>query len=375
MIAPVLQVLLIVLFPACAIWITKQLKIAQWLSPVMLCYGIGILVSNTALLLLDKSISNTFSEVSILFAIPLLLFSTDIVAWLKQATTTVLSFSLCVASGIIVTALVAWQFAEQLPNAWRYSGMMLGLFTGGAPNMQAVGLMLNATEEEILLVSTADIFCGGIYLMFLTSVAHRFFGLFLRPYLFSSSNHAPNIIKHAKITLVAVLTALGLALLAIALSLAITWLITSEVQSIVLILLLLTSIAIGLSFSPKVRQLPNTFEIGEYFLLMFCVALGLLADFSTIWEKGGTVIYYMTCVWLGIASLHALLAYLFRIDRDTYLITSTAAIYGPIFVGQVATAIGNRELLFSGMATGLVGYAIGNYLGYGMGQFLYAWLG
>jgi uncharacterized membrane protein len=107
---------------------------------------------------------------------------------------------------------------------------------------------------------------------------------------------------------------------------------------------------------------------------MFCVALGLLADFSTVLEKGGTVLYFMACIWLGVAGLHALLAYFFRIDRDTYLITSTAAIYGPIFIGQVATAIGNRDLVFSGIATGLIGYAIGNYAGYGIGQLLYAWL-
>jgi len=61
--------------------------------------------------------------------------------------------------------------------------------------------------------------------------------------------------------------------------------------------------------------------------------------------------------------LHLLLARLFRIDRDTVMITSTAALYGPVFVAQVATVIGNKKLVLAGIALGLLGYAIGNYLG------------
>jgi uncharacterized membrane protein len=370
----IFQGVLIVGFPALAIWITKRFSTANWISPVVLCYAVGIVIANLVPITLQTAIPNTFTKATIMFAIPLLLLNTDVLAWLKQAKNTLVSFALCVLSGFVATIFVTWLFADKLPNSWRYAGMMFSLFTGGVPNMQAVALMLNATEEEILLVSMADILCGGIYLMFLTSVAHRFFGLFLTPYVSSVSIQAHQLNNPLPIQWRQVLLSLALAVFSIGITLGVTWLFTGEIASIVLILLLLTSVAIALSFIPAIRQLPNTFEVGEYFLLMFCVALGLLADFSTVLEKGGTVLYFMACIWLGVAGLHALLAYFFRIDRDTYLITSTAAIYGPIFIGQVATAIGNRDLVFSGIATGLIGYAIGNYAGYGIGQLLYAWL-
>ncbi len=54
---------------------------------------------------------------------------------------------------------------------------------------------------------------------------------------------------------------------------------------------------------------------------------------------------------------------LLRLDRDTVLITSTAAIYGPAFVGSVAVALKNKEIVFSGIAASLIGIAAGNYLG------------
>ncbi|MBW2699671.1 MAG: hypothetical protein JRF33_02540, partial [Deltaproteobacteria bacterium] len=44
-------------------------------------------------------------------------------------------------------------------------------------------------------------------------------------------------------------------------------------------------------------------------------------------------------------------------------------IFGPHMVGPVAVALKNKEILFSGLASGLVGYAVGNYLGLAL-----AWL-
>ena len=51
------------------------------------------------------------------------------------------------------------------------------------------------------------------------------------------------------------------------------------------------------------------------------------------------------------------------IDADTVLITSTAAICSPPFVPLTAAAIGNRDLIAPGITTGILGYALGNYLG------------
>ena len=72
----------------------------------------------------------------------------------------------------------------------------------------------------------------------------------------------------------------------------------------------------------------------------------------------------------GTFLLHLLFCYLLRIDRDTSLITAVAAIYGPAFIGQIASVIKNRKMLLSGISTGLIGYAIGNFLGLGMNHLL-----
>jgi uncharacterized membrane protein len=45
------------------------------------------------------------------------------------------------------------------------------------------------------------------------------------------------------------------------------------------------------------------------------------------------------------------------------LITSTAAICSPPFVGMVGIALRNRRIIAAGITSGIIGYAIGNYLG------------
>jgi uncharacterized membrane protein len=153
----------------------------------------------------------------------------------------------------------------------------------------------------------------------------------------------------------------------------ITFLVFGDLSQVGFLILLLTTLAILATMLTWVQKWEYTYELGEYFLLVFCVALGLQANFTTMMAEGNIVIGFVAVAMFGTIFLHLLLAYLFKVDRDTFLITSTAALYGPAFIGQIASVINNRQLVFAGIALGLLGYAIGNYLGIGLAKFL-EWL-
>jgi len=68
--------------------------------------------------------------------------------------------------------------------------------------------------------------------------------------------------------------------------------------------------------------------------------------------------------------LHVLLSRLFKIDADTVMITSTALICSPPFVPVIAGAIKNKEIIISGLTVGIIGYAVGNYLGFFVAEML-----
>lgn len=356
-----------------AIHIASRSGKKEWLSPVILSYGVGIIIANLKVFPINQSIAHAISEVSILLAIPLLLFSTDLWGWFKFAKTTILSFGICVLSGLIITFLVSIQFKDSFENLPLLAGMITGIYTGGIPNMNAIGIALQSPEELIIYLNASDVIVGGVFLLFLTSFAPKVYALFL-PKFSQTGNSLQNDkspLPTSKIyNLYDILCSVGLAIIIIGISIGITWLITRKLESISLILLLLTTFSILASFSKKIRNWRGSYELGDYLLLVFCVAIGMLANFQNVISEGSDTTIFMACILIGTVSLHLFISWIFKIDRDTTMITSTAALYGPPFIGQIANVINNRTIVFSGMATGLVGYAIGNYLGIGMANLL-----
>ena len=72
--------------------------------------------------------------------------------------------------------------------------------------------------------------------------------------------------------------------------------------------------------------------------------------------------------------MHFFLAKLFKIDSDTAVITSVAAVFGPPFVGLVASAMKNRKVVPLGVTTGVIGDSVGMYLGM-LVAYLPTWFG
>jgi uncharacterized membrane protein len=321
---------------------------------------------------LDFTISDGFSKGTVLFAIPLLLFSTDLLGWFKLAKTTILSYFFVAVSVVISVVCMAYLFREQLPDIGLLSGMLCGVYIGGTPNMNAVGIGLGASEETFITLNAAEIACGGLYLVILTSVAHQFYGLFLSDFQgdkhFTESDNSKE-----KIVWREVLLAIGLAILIVVASVGSVLLIFGDLKKSSLVILLISSLSVIASFSPKIRNWRGTFEAGDYLLLMFSIAIGMMADFAEIFEKGGWFFLLSASVMVMAIVLHVIFCRLFGIDRDTMMITQVAGFYGPPFIGQIASVIKNRSLIFSGIATGLVGLAIANFIGVAVGEILRAW--
>lgn len=378
-----IQLLIIIGFPVLALWYQERSKLSHWLSAIVLCYLAGILLRNVTQFPILDDVAQQASEISILIAIPLLLLSTRFLEVVQYARQGLKSFALCVLAGLLSCFFATWIFKGQLEEAWKVGGMLVGIYTGGTPNMQAIGLATQAPQQYIILLNAADIFSGGLYLILLTSFLPALLGKIMRPFDKSAQVTAESSISQEVEPLGKVifrrqhwlnwLKAFGLSLLVLGSSIGLAILLFGNLTVVAFIMLSLTSLAIIASFLPFVHKWTHTYELGEYFLLVFCVALGMQADFSQMIADGQTILIFTTVALSGTILIHLILAILFKVDRDTFLISSTAALYGPAFIGQIATVINNRQLVFTGMALGLLGYAIGNYLGIGLAQFLLWW--
>ena len=149
-------------------------------------------------------------------------------------------------------------------------------------------------------------------------------------------------------------------------SVGLTWLFTGGLDNLTILILLLTTVALLVGNTSAIRRVGNTYPLGEYFILVFCVALGLMADFRALAADGMDLLYFSALALVSTTLLHLVLCKLFKVDRDTVILSYVAGFYGPVFVVQVAAALKNQRLLAAGIAVSLLGFGIGNYLGIGV---------
>jgi uncharacterized membrane protein len=369
LISNIIQLVFVILFPAFAIILCRWSKVFKFISPIIICYLAGIITGNTLQQWLNKAMLTTTYELSVCLAIPVLLFSSNFFRWLRHSRVTFLSFIFAVLSVVAGSVISFYIFRHNIPGANKISGMLIGVYTGGTPNMSAIGLALDVKEEIFLLLNSADIFFCAFYFIFLITVAKKLLSFFLPPYR-DYESHSANItgpatgtkaISPDKRTLT-VFISIILSSLILAAAFAISILLWHKVVTPVVILVI-TTLGIAFSFSKKIYTLEGTFDTAEYLLLIFAVAVGTMADFGELLASSSLIFYYLGTM-LGISIvLHIVLAAIFRIDTDTLIITSTAGIFGPAFIGPVADGIRNRQVIVPGITMGLLGYAIGNYLG------------
>ena len=348
----------------------KRSRVIRWLSPIILCYLIGILLGNLPGFSINSVLMEGLATLAVVLAIPLLLFSSNYSLMLKQARPALLSFFLGVVGVIVCSTCAFLIFRDRSGEADIVAGMMIGVYTGGTFNMSAIGVALGVKEEVFALLNSADIVFSGIYFIFLLTVGKRILGLFLPNYRIkwknqSAINQEVQVDRPSGRVVTHIVQGILLSLLITLIALGLSFLITGEITEPIVILGI-TTLGIASSFHLKIRQLPLTFSTANYFLLVFALAMGSLSNFKELLASSSTLFYFCGFVVYGSVLIHFLLAALFRIDRDTLIISSTAAIFGPPFIGPVAHGIGNKDIIAMGITLGLIGYAIGNYLGLGL---------
>lgn len=371
----ILFIAFFLLFPALAIYLCYRFPTINKIGTVILCYLAGITVGNLGILPTGfEAVQKNLSEVSVVLALPLLLYSMDMRKWSRLAGRTILSFALATVA-IIVIALAGYFIIKgSRPDAWKMGGLAIGVYTGGTPNLAAIKAALEVDATTFIIFHTYDTVISLIYIIFCVTVAQRFFLLLLPAFQNTNGSavgeitdiEAEDIHSYGGMLKRQYLLPLGGAFLLTVMVVAISvgaGSLVHEHYATTVIILLITSLGIALSFVPKVRSIAKTFQLGMYIIYIFCLTVGSMANFSMIININWTLLFYVAFCIMGSMALHALLCRFFKVDTDTFIITSVSAICSPPFVPVVAYGLKNREVIISGITTGIIGYAIGNYLG------------
>lgn len=347
----------------------RHVALIDKVGVVTLCYSIGLVSGNAPGIEISEDVATQVLEIVVPLSIPLLLFSSNWKVWRKAGPTMLGSFGCGIAAVSIAIVGATLVFADALPDASKLGGMMMGVYTGGTPNMSAIGITLGVDSETFVVLNAADVIFGGVWLLFILSVGRRVVARLLGRTEAASSNVDFTIDESFDLrgSGVGVL----LAALLFGAGIGISFLLFGRLHEMT-ILMVLTTGGIAASTSKSVRDLEGTFAAGNFLLLVFCVAVGSLANVESVLNTGPTIVSYVGAIMGGAIVLHIAAARLFKFDPDTMLISSTAGIFGPAFIAPVARAIGNPQLIPVGLALSLLGFAIGNYCGLAMAHLLAA---
>lgn len=383
-----ITILYLFIIPLLVVLAAKRWPVIEKISPMVILYIIGLTVGNVGIIG-EKSLGvcTNVSNVVVLISIPLMLLGCDFRNW--SAKTVLKTFLVGLFSILAVTVAGFFLFRGQAVNAGldtadfaRVSAAMTGIYTGGIPNFAPVAKAVNLPQHLFLMVSGYDLVVTGIYLIFIV-----FAGRSIVKWCFSSKKESPTLSEDAEtISDTEIVTdntsfwrkvgnraiGIGAAVVLVAASYGLSLILPLE-NTTAVIIITLTTLSILLSFWKPVKRLEGTFDVGLYFVYVFCLAVATMVNVHDLeFSKYLFILYYIAFAVFGSLVLQILLARIFKIDGDMTLAASISLINSPPFVPMVSAVLHNKDIILPGIAIGLLGYAVGNYLGIGIFMLLTA---
>ena len=370
-----------VLFPILIIEGFKRWTVVQKIGTVVLAYAVGIIASLCGVFEFAtpevaasfSKLQSTIMSVAVPLAIPLMLFNCDFKLWTKSLPKTAWALVTGIVAVIIASISGYFIFRNSVPEIAKVTGMMAGIYTGGTMNFNALGAALNVDRSVMAIVLAFQMVITTPYIFFLLGGGYKIFRKIL-PY--KDITHKGRVDEDEvetadvenyrgmfeKKNFWGMMKGLGLSVIFLAVGAGLAMLITGTLNELVVILTI-TTLSIIASFFKKVRELPKTFELGMFFILIFSVIVALMFDINSV--NGGSLYIGGFVLWIiGISvGLHLLLCRIAKVSGDLFCVCQVGLLCSPPFVPPIAGAMKNKKVLISGIVVGLVGYAIGTYLG------------
>lgn len=366
--SPLLLTAVIAAATALAFLLDYKIPAFSKLGAALIAILFGALLSNLGIVAAASPIYDTISGSVTSLAIAWLLLAVNLADLKKAGRPMVVAFLVAVlgtALGAFVGALIfAGRFEAE---TWKLAGTLTGTYSGGGLNFVAVGRGLGLPDVLFAGATAADNAMTAIWLganLVLPLWLVRFFPAPVpgagKPKSADDVDH-PFFSRTPLSTLdLALLIAVGFALLVAA-----DWM--GALVPVVPSVLWLTTFALIVGHIGPFKVAPGAMQLGALALHFFFVIIGIYSRIDMILLVGVAVFFY-TAVVVGV---HGVVVYgvgrSLNMDIGTVSVASQAAVGGPSSAVAVAISREWNELVLPGIAVGLLGYAVGNYVGFGVG--------
>ena len=380
MLTNALLLIFYIVAPAGVLFICRKNKVFNKIGPVLTLYLLGVLVANIGILPTEETaykkifdFMESFSSALIPLALPMILFGCNFRKFsLGKSVGAFVIGTVSVAAFVIAGYYI---FKDNLGEEGPKMGAALtGQYLGGAANLAAIKQMLGLSADNFVILSTCNLIVSFFYLMFLmgggVKIARWIVGkrggkeqnVNLEEYTeenpYKEFGKKKSLLQLGKV-LVAALVVMGISVYIGTVAGG------GKGISMVALILSITTLSLLLTTWKEVRTWDKSYDAGMYLIYVFCLVMATMADLSKIdWNQSLYILLFQAVIIFGSLFLTILLAKLFRIDADTAVITSDTLINSPLCVPMIAATMKNKDVIMTGIANGLLGYAVGNYIGY-----------
>ncbi|MBR4772212.1 MAG: DUF819 family protein [Bacteroidales bacterium] len=381
MVSKILLVLIFCLAPAFVLWLCKKVPFFGKIGPILILYILGVIIGNLPWINDGNyPLKETLTNALIPMALPMMLFAC---ALTRNSLKGIFRSLIAGLIAIVVSIFVGyWLFGRHVgTQAPEIAALITGCETGGTINMASLQMLLGVPSETFVMLNSYDMLVCFLYFVFLLSVGIRLFRKFLKiapkddkaalteaqievnEQIIESHKNPYSILKTAKgwgqvwRILLAVIICVGL-------SFGLTKLFPKGWFMPIFILGISTFALIAANTKP-VKKLTFSYDLGLYLIYIFSITIASMADVTKLNIREGLYAFlFLFFVIFVSLLLQVILSKLLKVDADMMIATSVALINSPPFVPIVVSAMENKKVLVPGITVGIIGFALGNYLGF-----------
>ncbi len=302
--------------------------------------------------------------------IPLFLFQANLRRIFMETSRMALAFMVA-SLGSVLGTILAFYLVDLGPQSADLAGIFTATYIGGSVNYAATIETLNYTNSSMISAATAvDNLASALFLAMLAVlpawnfVAKRFVKI--------DHTQAPVkediSIKSETITSASMAWALTVSLVIVAVgTMTANALGMPSMKYLVITVLTI----IPATFVPALMdRLKGAFEIGTVLAYVFFGAIAAGADIGQLISVAPMLLIFV----LVVLSTHSLVTFglgaFLKLSLPELIIASNAAVLGATTAPALAAAQGWRDLVTPGVLVGVLGYAIGTFLGVGVARLL-----